>query len=120
MLLAVAACSAGSGRLPPGYEGLGREIRSFYDARALEENALCPQPRMTSIAEARVVEETPDRAVPAVFYHYRDEGVTADLGPTGGTRYGCDGWGERTFTVARGAGRAGGSVLATSGPQRSS
>ena len=33
----------------------------YYDSRAMEMNAACPNPRMETITGARVVEETPGR-----------------------------------------------------------
>ena len=96
---AVAGC-AWQGPSLAGHEGLQWKVMSFYDARALEENALCPQPRMDAVVGHHVVEETPERVVMRVRYHYRDEGMTADI-PSGGTSYGCDDWGERTFTFVR-------------------
>ena len=103
---------------PPlaGYPGLQQRVISFYDARAMEENALCPQPRMTSIGRTDVVEETPERVVMDLRYHYRDETVTADAGDSG-TKYGCDGFGERTFTFVRMA-NGGLEVEAMTGGQR--
>jgi hypothetical protein len=117
VLAAIAGC-AWQGPSLAGYPGLQQRVISFYDARAMEENALCPQPRMTSIVRTNVVEETPQRVVMNLGYHYRDETMTADAGgPGGGTKYGCDGFGERTFTFAR-TGRGGLAVEAMTGAQR--
>jgi hypothetical protein len=98
-LLVLAACGW-KGPGVAGYAGLQRPIMSFYDDRAIEENAMCPQPRMTAIVRSEVVEETPDRVVMDLRYHYRDDMMTVDTGD-GGTKYGCDDFAERRFTFAR-------------------
>jgi hypothetical protein len=67
---------------------------------------------MTAVTRTRVLEETPERVVMRIDYHYRDE--TMDVETDGGTKYGCDGFGERDFTFARST--AGGlDVLAMTG-----
>jgi hypothetical protein len=71
---------------------------------------------MTSIVRTDVVEESPERVVMDLRYHYRDETMTADAGRSG-TKYGCDGFGERTFTFVRTA-NGGLEVAAMTGGQR--
>ena len=115
---ATAALSGCAWRGPSlaGHEGLQWEVISYYGARALEHGAMCPQPQITAVTRTRVLEETPERVVMDLRYHYRDDTMTVDSG--GGTKYGCDGFGERDFTFARST--AGGlDVLAMTGPQRS-
>ena len=105
---------------PPlaGYKGLQFKVVSFYDARAFEKNATCNRPRMTPV-RATVVEETPERVVMNVRYHFRDEGQGNNgffpFGGGGGGR--CNDWSERTFTLAKTAG-GGLDVIAMTGPQR--
>ena len=114
--LVVAACGW-RGPALLGQPGLQFGLMSYYDGRALEENALCPQPRMTAITRADVVERTPERVVANVRYHWCDEGQSVDT--SGGSKVGCDGFGERTFVFA--PTQAGGlEVVGMSGPQRGS
>lgn len=82
-----------------GYEGLQWEVISFYGARAMEQNAMCPQSQMTAITNADVVEDTPERVMMNIRYHYRDDGQSVDY--AGGDVSTCDGWGQRTFTFTR-------------------
>jgi hypothetical protein len=103
-------------------EGLQLKVMNHYDRHAMEENATCPQPRMTS-ARGQIVEETAERLVMNVRYHWRDEGQTDfdhDAFPPfggAGSLNRCDGWGERTFTFVRNT--AGGyDVESMTGPQR--
>jgi hypothetical protein len=121
--LAAAAVLAGCGWRGPslaGHPGLQWEVISFYGGRAMEENAVCPQPRITAVTRARVVEETPERVVMDVRYRYQDDGMTSDSGGSGGsTKLGCAGFGGRRFTFARG-GDGGLDPVAMTGPQRSS
>jgi hypothetical protein len=113
-----------------GYPGLQYQIESFYSARALEENATCTQPRMT-ISAYKVVEETPERLVLEVRYHYVDEGRRDfDRGAIDGAMFGvpgvggqCDAFATRTFVIAKAVGGAGSGrptamVASMTGPQR--
>jgi hypothetical protein len=87
--------------------GLQWQVQSFYGARAIEANAMCPQPQMTAITSSRVVMD--------LRYHFRDEGASIDV--DGGSKPGCDGFGERRFTFGRtSAGTL--AVESMSGPQR--
>jgi hypothetical protein len=124
LLLAVTGCTyvspgVGFGNVL-GYEGLGRDIRRFYDRRAWERNATCPGAEMDAILSARVVEETDERIVALVRYSWRDENRLDDRGPRavsirgGGGR--CRGIDERRFTLERLDGDV--RVVAMSGPQR--
>jgi hypothetical protein len=107
-----------------GYEGLGWEIRRFYDRRAWERNATCPLARMDAILRAEVVEEAEDELVIAVRYSWRDETRLDDddlFGP--GARFGvgfgagrCVGIDERLFTLHKVDGDV--RVVEMSGPQR--
>ena len=109
---------------PPlaGYEGLQFKVKSFYEARAFEKNATCTRPRMTPVGTT-VVEETPERVVMNVRYHFRDENI--DFGDDdafppfggGGSLNRCDDWAERTFTLVKRT-DGGVDVVAMTGPQR--
>ena len=55
-----------------GYPGLQFQLQSYYDNRALEENAACTSPRM-QVSAFKVVEDTPARIVLDVRYHYSDD-----------------------------------------------
>jgi hypothetical protein len=115
LTIALAAALGGCGYEGPplaGYPGLQFEVVSFYDARAIEGAAVCTRPRMTP-TRATVVEETPERVVMDVRYHFRDE--SHDDLSLGQAR--CNGWAERTFTLAKTAG-GGLDVVAMTGPQR--
>lgn len=127
VLAAAVALDACSWRGPglAGYEGLQFEVISFYDARAMEENATCPQPRMQSVTGTQVIEETPERVVMNVKYFFKDEGQIDndnDGFPTfggGGFLNRCNGFRERTFTFARDS-QGGLDVVSMTGPQRRS
>jgi len=117
---ALAACGYEG---PPlaGYEGLQFKVVSFYEARAFEKNATCTRPRMTPV-RATVIEETPERVVMNVRYHFRDKGRDdGDFFPFGrrggGVLGRCNDWSERTFTLAKNT-QGGVDVVAMSGPQR--
>lgn len=117
LIAAMATGCSWQGPSLAGYEGLHWQVMSFYGAHAFEENAMCPQPQMTAVTRAEVVEDTPQRVVMNIRYHYRDDGQSVDV--AGGDVSTCDGWGERTFTFTRaGADRL--AVQSMTGPQRRS
>lgn len=97
--LALAAC-AWQGPGLAGQAGLQREVQSFYAARAMEANARCPNPRMTSVTSTDVVEDTPERLVLDIRYYWVDDGQTVDSGG-GGSKIICRDRGQRRFTFAR-------------------
>lgn len=99
-LMALTGCGY-QGPSVAGYEGLQYKIISFYDNKALEENASCTQPRMKAIIRANVIEENAERVVMNVRYRYRDEGQTSDNWFLGGTFFRCNDWAERTFTMVK-------------------
>jgi hypothetical protein len=97
----VPACSW---RGPPlaGFEGLQNQVVGFYRANATERQMSCTVVIMTPVA-AEVVEDTPRRVVIDVRYRW-----TADRARRGrgfGPGF-CNGWGQRTFTLARADGGA--------------
>lgn len=122
LLAALGGCASGGPGIA-GYDGLQFRVISFYDARAMEESATCPQPRMRSVTRAQVVEETPERVVMNIKYFFKDEGQINDNDDGfpqfggGGFLNRCNGFGERTFTFAR---RTDGNldVASMTGPQR--
>jgi hypothetical protein len=96
---ALLAGCAWQGPALDGHPGLQWQVQSFYGARAIEANAMCPQPQMTAITESKVVEESSQKVVMDLHYHFRDEGASIDQ--QGGSKPGCDGWGERRFTFGK-------------------
>jgi hypothetical protein len=99
-LLALVAsfAPACSWRGPPlaGFEGLQNQVVGFYRANATERQMSCTVVIMTPVA-AEVVEDTPRRVVIDVRYRW-----TADRARRGrgfGPGF-CNGWGQRTFTLA--------------------
>jgi hypothetical protein len=114
-----------------GYPGLQWQLQSFYGARALEENAMCTRPQMTAVTGYQIVEDTPERVVMNVRYHYRDEGAADfDDDEFGFPRFrfgtgSCDSWAQRTFVLAKAkggqpspSGRPQVFVQSMTGPQR--
>jgi hypothetical protein len=112
---ALAACSWQGARLA-GQPGLEREVEDFYEGRAMEDYARCPNPRMVAIIRDDIVADTPERVVMDLRYRWVDDTQTTDSGGNH-TKIVCQDWAERRFTFARGAdGRL--SVVAMSGPQQ--
>jgi len=101
-----------------GYDGLGRDIRSFYDRRAWERNANCPGAEMDRILSARVIAETDDEIVALIRYSWLDERRLDDDGRRirGGGSGSCRGIDDRRFTLEKLDGDV--RVVAMSGPQR--
>lgn len=119
LALPLAACSY-QGPSFAGVPGLQYRTISYYNARAWEENATCPQPRMSSVFVDEVLEETPERLVVRARYRYRDDGQRDDDEGFFGLRgnpFRCEGWGERVFTFAK---RTDGTAdpIEMTGPQR--
>lgn len=84
-----------------GYDGgLQSQVQGYYARRATERGAACPSPRMTTITQADVVEETPERVVMDLRYHWADDSQASDA--EGGTFRGiCQGFSGRSFTFVR-------------------
>ncbi|MFP4125290.1 MAG: hypothetical protein ACLFU0_01400 [Alphaproteobacteria bacterium] len=100
-----------------GYEGLGNDLRHFYDDRAWERNATCPGARMDAILRARILEETDETIVASIRYSWLDESRLDDDGFGSGVGAGgCRGIDERRFTLEKSDGDV--RVVAMSGPQR--
>lgn len=118
LLPLLAACGAYAPGLA-GVPGLQFKTESFYENRAWEEGAACPRPTMNAVQVKEVIENTPERLVLRVTYHYYDEGqrdLDSNFGIFGGPFH-CTGWGERVFTYAK---RTDGTAdpVAMTGPQR--
>jgi hypothetical protein len=104
---ALLAGCAWQGPALDGHPGLQWQVQSYYGARAIEANAMCPQPQMTAITSSRVVMD--------LRYHFWDEGASIDV--DGGSKPGCNGFGGRRFTFGRtSVGTL--AVESMSGPQR--
>ena len=126
LALAIAGCSyvspgVGVGSVL-GYEGLGRQIETFYRQRAWERNATCTLPEIDAILRAEIVEEREDELTILVRYSWRDNardfddrGTRAIPGRIGGGTL-CRGIDQRRFTLERVDG--GVRVVGMSGPQR--
>ena len=95
---ALGACSW-QGPALAGYPGLQYQVVSFYDDRAMERSASCPNPHMQSVTRYRIVEDTPDKVVMDINYYWVDQSQAVDV--QGGSLTTCRDWGERTFTFAR-------------------
>jgi hypothetical protein len=118
---ASAGCSSlADGPSVAGYKGLQFQITSYYRNHAWEENATCLRPEM-QITQTRVIEDTPDRVVMDVKYHYYDESVRDSFDPlrsSFGTGAGtCNDFSERTFVIGKTTGSAT-FVQSMTGPQR--
>jgi hypothetical protein len=107
-LLAVAGCAAtGSLAELPGAEP---QIRAFYEARAFERNASCPQPFITTVTGSEQVSDDGRLVVLRVDYAWdiRLRGSRFDNR--------CRGFGSRLFTLERA--ESGLRVIEMSGEQR--
>ena len=82
-----------------GYAGVRSQIETYYDGRAMEANATCPNPRMEAINDASVIEDSPSTVVMLVRYRWVDDNITSDVGD--GSRLDCWDWSERRFTFDR-------------------
>ena len=94
----LAACNA-QGPSLAGQPGLQWQVISFYDDRAMERSASCPNPRMRSVTRHHIVEDSPQRVVMDIKYYWVDESQAMDI--PGGSIITCQDWGERTFTFAK-------------------
>lgn len=105
LLLLLAAACGYQGAPLAGYPGLQWQTQSFYDARAVEGNWACTQPRMRSVTATRIVDETPTKVVMNVRYYWFDEGQT--ITEQNGLPFAapflqrCNGFAERTFTFVK-------------------
>ncbi len=120
LLLLLGACNY-QGPAVAGYPGLQNRIQWYYENNALEQNAVCTQPRIRSVTSAQIVDETPETVVMDVSYYWIDEGqLDFDRGglPLAGIPFQrCNGFAERRFTFVK---MTDGSlqVRSMTGPQR--
>jgi hypothetical protein len=111
----VSGCST-QGPSLAGYPGLQSQVMSFYDDRATERSASCPDPQMRSVTSHRVVEETLEKVVMDIRYRWMDDSQAMEM-EQGGSVVTCQDWSERTFTFAR-TGSGGLVVQSMTGPQK--
>ena len=104
----IAGCAAGPGPLDPELTYL---IRSYYRQHAAEKNYTCLAPEIRGITRVEVLEDTPERLVLRIRYHYRDNVYGLDGFLTGR----CQDFATRTFVIDR---RNGYRVVGMSGPTR--
>lgn len=99
-----------------GHEGLLPKIMRHYRQHAAERNYMCLAPEMQAITRVEVLENTPERLVVRVRYHWLDSlyGEEDAIG-IGITVQRCQGFAERTFTFDK---RLGMQIVAMSGPKR--
>jgi hypothetical protein len=101
LLLAMALAGCGwQGPPLAGHEGLQWQVVSYYGGRAMEAQARCPNPQIDGIVRTEVVEETQERLVLDLRYHWVDDLRTVDTA-AGGGKIVCSGWGERTFSFTK-------------------
>ena len=107
-LLALAGCAAG-GTLSdlPGAEP---QILAFYEARAFERNATCPQPFISTVTGSEQVSDDGRLVVLRVDYAWDIRLRSSRFGSN------CRGFGSRLFTLERAAG--GLRAIEMSGEQR--
>ena len=101
VLLAAVATAGCSWQGPSlaGYPGLQYRVISYYDGRAMERGANCPNPELQTITGTRVIEETPERVVMEVRYYWVDWSQATDVRGANVTT--CRDWSARTFTFTR-------------------
>ena len=104
-----------------GYPGLQNKIQWFYDSNAIEQNAVCTQPRMRSITGAQIIDENQESVVMNIRYYWIDEGqLDVEDSPfpfAAVPLQRCNGFAERRFTFVK---MTDGSlqVRSMTGPQR--
>ncbi|MGD9508940.1 MAG: hypothetical protein AB7I59_08565 [Geminicoccaceae bacterium] len=115
VLFALAACSCAGPSLH-GQPGLQHEVISFYNARAMERGATCPNPEMQSITSSQIARDEGQTVVMDIRYYWVDWSQAVDI--NGGNVTTCRDWNDRTFTFARdSAGKL--QVVAMTGAQKS-
>lgn len=98
ILLGLAGCSWPGPSLQ-GQPGLQYDVISFYNGRAMERSASCPNPEMQSITNSRIVSDDGEAVTMDIRYSWVDWSQATDIG--GGNVTTCRDWSERTFTFAR-------------------
>lgn len=100
-----------------GYEGLGLQLRRFYENRAWEKNATCTLPQMIAIMDAQVISEDDEELVANVRYLYRSLGQDGRERRRGFGVGNCQDFANRRFTIQK-ISDTEARVLAMSGGQR--
>lgn len=114
LLLGLAGCGWPGPSLQ-GQPGLQFAVTSFYDGRAMERSATCPNPEMQTITRSTIVSDDGRTVVMDIRYSWVDWSQAFDLG--NGTVTTCRDRNERTFTFLRDTdGRL--QVVAMSGEQK--
>jgi len=99
VLLPLAACASPDAPVA-GFGGVRSQVADFYQGRAMEANANCPNPQIDTITDANVVDQTPTQVKMNIRYHWTDEGRSSNLG-NGGSTNNCDSFATRTFSFTR-------------------
>lgn len=116
LLLGLAGCGWPGPSLQ-GQPGLQFAVTSFYDGRAMERSATCPNPEMQTITGSTIVSDDGRNVVMDIRYSWIDWSQAFDVG--NGTVTTCRDRNERTFTFVRDTdGRL--QVVAMSGEQKRS
>lgn len=115
VLLGLSGCSWPGPSLQ-GQPGLQYEVISFYNRRAMERSATCPNPEMQSITSSRITRDDGQNVTMDIRYYWVDWSQAVDM--AGGNITTCRDWSERTFTFARDTGGKL-QVVSMSGSQKS-
>ena len=89
-----------------GHPGLQYQVTSYYQDNAIEKGMSCTQPAMTPV-DTQVLNDTPERVVLHIRYHWYDANLRGQSLSTGSARRSgsgrgfCNGWSERTFTFRK-------------------
>ena len=114
-LLGVSGCSWPGPSLQ-GQPGLQYQVISFYNGRAMERSAVCPNPEMQSITSSRIIRDDDQTVTMDIRYYWVDWSQAVDI--NGGNVTTCRDWSERNFTFTRdSAGKL--QVVAMTGAQKS-
>lgn len=92
--LAITACTTATDDLS-GFPGAEPQIRAFYEARARENNATCPQPFIRAITRSEEVSDHGQRVVLRIDYSWDIRLRSSRFGNN------CQGFGSRLFTLER-------------------
>jgi len=115
LLLGLSACSWPGPSLQ-GQPGLQYEVIIFYNGRAMERSAACPNPEMQSITSSRIIGDDGQTVTMDIRYYWVDWSQANDI--NGGSVTTCRDWSERNFTFTRdSAGKL--QVVAMTGAQKS-
>jgi hypothetical protein len=102
--LSLAACTSNLA----GEPGLMADVKRYYDQHAIEVGGRCQTPLLGTVLSSNVLERSPERLVIRIRYAYSQ--------PKAQYQGECDGFGDRTFTIAGQSGKF--EVVEMSGTQR--